>query len=344
MIIPSFEFWHPRLFESPYYLYLLGQCARQRLPIKYLAKANYALDHGELGLGSKFSTQMAFDQDKFLPSILLDPNDPGRADQARTFAASVSYPVILKPDIGAVGKGIEKIASESELIGAVDALRCASLLQQFTEANAEYGVFFCRSEGVGRITGINQKHFPTITGNGQDNIAVLARSHDRYTPHWGLFLKYWDTELIPAAGEQVQLSFIGSHTMGCKFTDDTHLATPALAQAMNELCASQPGFNFGRLDVKAINQEAFQAGEFVVIEVNGIASLPTHMFDPKNSLRRAYQIFLQHGKLLVNIASEHRDQPMQLSSYAELWQRAKSNSALLNRVHNEALGVDQSAL
>lgn len=339
MAIRPFEFWHPRIFEAPYYVYLLARCAWRRLPIKYLAKANYALDHGELGLGSKQSTQMAFDQSRFLPSILLEPSDPDRTNQARTFADQFDYPVILKPDIGAVGKGIEKLNTASELVTAVEALQCASVLQQFTSANVEYGVFFCRSQGVGRITGINKKHFPTVTGNGRDSIATLASQHPRFTSHWELFLKYWDTNLVPAKDEQMQLSFIGSHTMGCMFTEDSHLLTPALTQALNEICDSQPGFNFGRLDVKAVDLEAFQAGEFVVIEVNGIASLPTHMFDPSHSLKRAYQIFFQHGKLLVDIAAENRDQPMQLSSYSELWQRAKANNTLLNAVHNKAIGL-----
>jgi hypothetical protein len=57
-----FEFWHPRLFEIPYYLYLLVASSVRGLSIKSLAKANYALDHGEISIGSKYKTQHAFDQ------------------------------------------------------------------------------------------------------------------------------------------------------------------------------------------------------------------------------------------------------------------------------------------
>ena len=66
-----FEFWHPRVFESPYYLYLVVGAWLRGLSIKSLAKANYALDHGEIGIGSKFKTQMAFNQARFLPTELL---------------------------------------------------------------------------------------------------------------------------------------------------------------------------------------------------------------------------------------------------------------------------------
>lgn len=335
-----YEFWHPRIFEAPYYLYLLLGCLRYRLPVKYLAKANYALDHGELGLGSKFATQMAFDQAYFLPTILLEKSDPADQDAATRFAQRHGWPLILKPDMGAVGKGIQKLHNQAELDHAINNMRSPSLLQQFYDANVEYGVFYVRQLNQGRITGINRKHFPSITGNGRDSIQVLAQQHYRYTHHWDLFLQYIDTQRIPAAGEHVLLSFVGSHTMGCKFTNDTHLVTPQVTRALNNICASQPGFNFGRFDVKAVNEEAFQAGEFKVIEVNGIASLPTQMFDPDLSLRQAYRIFFNHGKSLLQVADEHRDQPMLLLGYRELWRRATTNHSLLNQIHSAALNRD----
>ena len=334
-----FEFWHPRVAEAPYYLYLLLHCARRKLPIKFLAKANYALDHGELGMGSKYSTQMAFPQDYFLPTMLLEPSLSNRALQKaiHEFARTHGYQLILKPDIGAVGKGIIKLDDKEDASRVVGSLKVPYLLQTFTAFASEYGVFFIRKHGVNQITGINKKHFPTIVGNGHDTIATLARTHYRFTDHWRIFLKYVDIERVPKKDEHVCLSFIGSHTMGCKFTDDSHLVTPALEKSLFSICDRQPGFNFGRLDLKAESEEAFRDGEFVILEVNGVASLPTHMFDPDITVWRAYQIFLGHGKNLVDIADEHRHQPMDLKSYSEIWHLARSNYSLLNEIHDKAM-------
>ncbi len=334
-----FEFWHPRLFETPYYLYLLARCARHRLPPRFLAKANFALDHGELGLGSKYTTQLAFDQDWFPATQLLDPAQPAShvAASAAAFADGHGFPLILKPDIGAVGKAVQRLDDHAALVRALGNLEGPCLLQAFCPFPVEYGVFFIRKHGVPRITGINAKHFPTVTGNGTDTIAALAARHPRHTPHWRLFLKHLDVARVPAAGEVVRLSFIGSHTLGCMFTDDSCLVTPALERSVFRLAATQPGFNFGRLDVKASSTEAFQDGEFVVMEVNGIASLPTHMFDPRNSLGRAYRIFFEHGRHLVEIANEHRSRPMILATYRELWRRARANHVQLERMHEAAM-------
>ncbi len=334
-----FEFWNPRLFELPYYLYLIAGAARRGLSVRALAKANYGLDHGEIGIGSKYQTQQAFDQKYFLPTIRL-PDDIEAEEKARRivdFAGQHGYPLVLKSDIGSVGKGVAKIHSDDEAARKAERLVGPYLLQKFTPLNDEYGVFYVRHRGVPAITAINRKHFPTVIGDGIRTVAQLVHEHPRRTGHWKTFLQYVDLQRIPAPGESVQLSFIGSHTMGCKFTDDTGLLTPGLEKAIFRIFEDQPGFNFGRLDVKAADQDAFRNGEFVVIEVNGVASLPTNMFDPDNSLFRAYRIFLEHGHHLLEIASEHRHQSMELDSWRNIVDRVRENARILNRTHEQLM-------
>ena len=336
-LIKPYEFWHPRIFEAPYYVYLGIQCLLNGVGIRTLAKANYALDHGEIGIGSKHASQLAFNQDHFLPTALIK-NSWSLKQKERfivEFAEVHAFPVILKSDVGCVGKGISKINNHQDIENNVPLLLGDYILQKFTPNAYECGIFYIRQNGVARITGINKKHFPTVVGNGRDSVKTLARGHERYSHHWATFLQYIDTGRVPLAGEEVCLSFIGSHTMGCKFTNDTHLLTPALEQSLFAVFAEQPGFNFGRVDIKAESEEAMQAGKFVVIEVNGIASLPTHMFDPKFNIVQAYRIFFEHGKYLVAIAREHRHQAMDLLPLRDIMRRAKTNQRMLNKVHGQ---------
>ena len=319
----------------PYYLYLLLGATSRGLSVKSLAKANYALDHGEIGIGSKFETQNAFDQMMFLPTrpIPAHLNDDEKSKLVLEFAAEHGFPVIAKSDIGSVGKGVIKLSTVDDVSDKMSKLEGPNIIQKFCKWNTEYGVFYVRHNNKPRITGINKKHFPTVTGDGIKTVQQLALEHPRFTAHWRTFLQYLDESLVPPKDESLQLSFIGSHTMGCKFTDDTHLLNSAVEEKIFSVFESQPGFNFGRLDVKAESEEAFLRGEFVVIEVNGVASLPTNMFDPKNSLWEAYKIFLKHGKLLLDIAAENRHKEMQLDSYRSIVQRVKANAALLNASH-----------
>jgi hypothetical protein len=341
----AFEFWHPRLAEAPYYAALLLRCAAAALPPKYLAKANYALDHGELGLGSKYKTQLAFDQAYFPATELID-FDHDDLEQTYTeierFVQAQQNQAILKPDIGAVGKGVIKLSALERPSSQLPELSGQYLLQAYCDLPDEFGIFFVRQHGNGRITGINRKHFPTVLGDGQSTLTQLAQRHERFTKNWQIFMQYQDGDAVLASGEERILSFIGSHTMGCKFTNDYQLITPSLTNAIEQFCAHQPGFNFGRLDVRVASEAHLQRGEFVVIEVNGVASLPTHMFDPDLSVQAAYRIFLLHAKLLVDIAAEHRHQPMALKSYSDLWRQAKANHTLLNQLHEQSMRKPQS--
>ena len=336
-LFKAHEFWHPRVFEIPYYFYLAWQCAKNRIGVKSIAKANYNLYHGEIGLGSKFETQLAFNQDYFLPTVLIEnaSSIAEKKSQIISFIEEHNYPVILKSDVGCVGKGIVKIDNETELDEKLPILIGNYILQKFTHYKYECGIFYIRQGGVPKITGINEKHFPTVTGNGINSIMELAEQHIRFTHHWHSFLQKIDTNRVPAEGEQVVLSFIGSHTLGCKFTDDTHLLNPALEQAIFDVFADQPGFNFGRVDVKAESQEALLKGEFIVIEVNGVASLPTHMFDPKLSVFQAYKIFFKHARFLAKIGREHRHRDMELMSIWNVIKKATSNLSMLNKVHRK---------
>ncbi len=333
-----FEFWPPRLFEVPYYLALLAGCARLGLPPMHLAKANYALDHGELALGSKYATQMAFDQTRFPATVWLHPADSQLESTAFALARRAGYPLILKPDIGSVGKGVIKVDTEIALCAQLRQLRVPHLLQAYVDLPAEFGVFYVRKAGQGAITGINEKHFPAVVGDGRSSIETLARRHERYSAHWAMFLKDLPADRVPEPGETVRLSYVGSHTMGCRFTNDSAMSTPALQAAIDDFCASQPGFNFGRLDVRARDTAALQAGDFTVIEVNGVASLPTHMFDPAHSLRDGYRIFLAHARHLVEVAAEHRTRPMALLPPLALLRKARRTARVLNGLQRAAAG------
>lgn len=336
-LIKRYEFWPARIFETPFYLWLGFQCLLKGIGIRTLAKANYALNHGEIGLGSKYESHQAFDERHFLPTAFIADSlsDQEKAAFIRDFAKEYGYPLILKSNVGCVGKGILKLSSDEEITTALDNLIGDYIVQKFTTFNTEYGVFYTRHQGRPRITGINRKHFPSVTGNGEDNLHTLAQNHYRYSEHWDSFMQYHDTKRIPAAGEQIQLSFIGSHTLGCKFTDESHLLTPELEAAVFEVFEQQPGYNFGRLDIKAESPEDFLKGEFVLIEINGVASLPTHMFDPKYSLMEAYRIFLKHAGLLTSIAREHKHVPMEILPLKEIIRQVGDGQNTLNEAHNQ---------
>ena len=186
-----YEFWPARLFEAPFYLWLGILCLLRGIGIRTLAKANYALNHGEIGLGSKYESHRAFDEKHFLPTAFIAAalTAQEKSKLIQEFADQHGYPILLKSNVGCVGKGILKLHHDKEVTAALTNLHGDYMVQKFTPFNIEFGVFYTRYGGQPRITGINRKHFPSITGNGHDSLLTLAENHYRYSDHWASFLQ-----------------------------------------------------------------------------------------------------------------------------------------------------------
>ena len=71
------------------------------------------------------------------------------------------------------------------------------------------------------------------------------------------------------------------------FTDAHGLVTPALVTAVDRASQAMPGFYFGRFDLRSASVDDLRAGRFTIIELNGVTSEPTHIYDPGCSVLAA---------------------------------------------------------
>ena len=114
----------------------------------------------------------------------------------------------------------------------------------------------------------------------------------------------WD---IPAKGVSVQLIEIGTHCRGSIFLDGSEVVTQALETAIERLARGFEGFYFGRFDIRTPSLSDFQAGRnFKVIELNGVTSEATHIYDPKTRLLRAYRILAAQWRIAFEIGAQNR--------------------------------------
>lgn len=315
------EYRNIHLLLAPVYLRMVVWCIRYQVTPFGLLKADYALDHGGATFASKYGIQMVFPQRSFPPTELLRETDSNRkkSQQMIAFGERHGFPIILKPDIGRVGLGVTLIHDASQADEFLAAVSADYLVQQYVDGPLEFGVFYVRKNGMPDIFSINSKDFPAVTGDGESSVRGLLRGNERLSEFEKLFNES-RFEHIPAAGETVILSVVGSHTLGCVFRDATHLSTPALVDAI-DLAVGIPGFSYGRLDVRTPSIEAFQQGKFTVIEVNGVESLATNAFDPTFSYRQGLRWFTEQFRLLVEIAAESKSASMPLLSLPEFVRR-----------------------
>jgi hypothetical protein len=127
---------------------------------------------------------------------------------------------------------------------------------------------------------------------------------------------------VPAAGEIVPLVEIGTHSRGAVFLDGAALATPALEDAVDRLSRGYPGFHLGRYDVRADSIESLRAGEFRVVELNGLTAEPTDMYDPRYGVVRAWRALASQWRTAFEIGAENiaaGARPARWSEIVRLW-------------------------
>jgi hypothetical protein len=220
----------------------------------------------------------------------------------------LEWPLIAKPDIGMQGKRVKKLNTTDDLIRYAAQSPVDFLVQAFIDYPEEAGIFYVRIPGEkeGKITGIVQKHFASVTGDGIQTVEQLLLQNDRYVLQWydwkndvSINLQY-----VPAKGEQHIIAPYGNHARGALFVDATFAATADLTKAIDDYCQRIPGFYYGRLDIRFTNWQSLGEGKnFSVIELNGAGSEPTHMYDPKNSLWTAWKEIIRHWSLLYQTAT-----------------------------------------
>lgn len=224
--------------------------------------------------------------------------------------AEINFPFIAKPDIGLRGSAVKKVTTLEELKAYHNKANFDYLMQDLIPFENEVGIFYVRfpNEKNGRITGIVAKEFLIIEGNGCSTIEELLKANPRYEFQLKALEKEYGSQLktILSKGEKRNLVPYGNHARGAKFLDYSHLISPELTKVIDEMCLQIPEFYFGRMDLMYNTWAELEQGKnFSIVELNGAASEPTHIYDPKHSLFFAWKELARHISYMFQISVEN---------------------------------------
>ena len=225
-------------------------------------------------------------------------------------STKITLPFIVKPDIGLRGSAVKKITNLDELKAYHQKANFDYLLQDLIPYANEVGIFYVRypHEKHGRLTGIVAKEFLIVEGDGHSTIATLLRTNPRYELQLEALKKEYGSQLrtILPKGEKRNLVPYGNHARGAKFLDYSHLISPELTKVIDEMCLQIPEFYFGRMDLMYNSWKELEQGKhYSIVELNGAASEPTHIYDPKHSLYFAWRELARHIKYMFEISVEN---------------------------------------
>ena len=300
--VRRWEFWPPWLFYLPV-LAWGGWLAVKYRSLTVFTAADPAFPDGGL-VGESKSEILGAIGDRARVARTVVAGDGGDL-----VAAVGGLPVVVKPDVGERGAGVAIVRSEQELAARL-AVQGRKLIVQEYVPGEELGVFYYRFPGEehGRIFGITEKRAPMVTGDGRRSLGDLVLDDRRLRCQHRVFARTLGAGLdrVPAQGEEVLLEERGNHCFGCEFRDGGHLETPALAAAIDEVSRSIDGFFFGRYDIRGETTAEMQAGRFKVIELNGVGSEATNIYDPRGTLWAAYGSLFRQWELAFRIGAANR--------------------------------------
>jgi hypothetical protein len=230
--------------------------------------------------------------------------------------SEIKFPSIAKPDIGLRGSAVKKINSIKDLRDYHSKANFDYLVQDLIPYEHEVGIFYVRfpHEKKGRITGIVSKEFLIVEGNGIATIEDLILQNLRFSLQLNVLkLEYGEAlkEILPK-GEKRNLVPYGNHARGAKFIDASHLISDKLTKVIDEMCLQINEFYFGRMDLMYHNWQDLEEGKnFQIVELNGAASEPTHIYDPKHSLFFAWSTLAKHITFMykISVANNKRGFP-----------------------------------
>jgi membrane protein DedA with SNARE-associated domain len=319
------EFWPAWFFYLPVSACIAWLAIRHR-GLSTITAANPGMPDGGLVGESKFDILRQLPPKWTVPSALIQKGPLGeRLDRLRAECDTRSWqlPLILKPDVGQRGACVRLIRTWDAAADYFAAVAVPVIAQPYHSGPFEAGIFYYRlpASPRGHIFSITDKHFPVLVGDGVSTIEALIWSHPRFRLQASTFLARHETSLdrVLAAGERFPLAVAGNHCQGTLFRSGRHLLTPALEQRVDEIARAYPGFFVGRFDVRYSDVEAFKAGcDLAIVELNGVTSESTDIYDPAGTLLHAYQQLFRQWSLIFAIGAANRSQGAPVSSARRL--------------------------
>lgn len=308
--LSSWEYWPMWVLYIPVYVQHIWLSLKARSPF-FIYKANPAIDEGFILCDSKFKTQQIVPEEYLPKTIFVNKEDSLNIILNKLNEVSISFPIILKPDIGFRGLLVHKINNEGQLETVLKKVRVNHIIQEYVNFSVEVGVFYYRfpNDKKGSIPSITVKEFLSVTGNGKLTLSELINLKPRAILQLeGLKTKFstlWD-EIIPT-GKEIILESIGNHNRGTKFINGNHYNCQDLQDTFDKLNERMDGFYFGRFDIRTKSIEDLKQGRsFKIIEVNGVGAEPTHIYDPNYKLLAAWKDMLHLWKVIYKIAMQNK--------------------------------------
>jgi len=315
------EFWPWRVVYLPVAVYWFFLAIKARGWV-FFSAANPCMRFGGLVAYSKTDVTKLVPKTYLPKTVFVDAIDGAEEVIKEIADKEMTFPLIIKPDMGERGKGVKILSTEEQLKKALNSVHEPMLLQVYEDLPMELGILYSRhpDEEKGKITSIVVKDLPSVTGDGERTLLQLILANQRTRLSYKVHVKRFAdrlNEVIPI-GEKEQIVKIGNHMLGTTFKDGNRLISPELETVFDNLAKQIDGFHIGRFDLRTDSMEALLNDDFKVIEVNGVNSEPCHIFEPGRSIFLAWRDLFKQWSRIADISIANHKRGVAYASYLEI--------------------------
>jgi hypothetical protein len=316
----NWEYWPLPVIYIPVYIYWFYLSLRAR-SFFFFSASNPGIEYGGM-LGESKKKIMEILPDDLIPVTVYLPESATAANVISEMEAhQLSFPIILKPDIGERGWQVEKIENNEALEAYMESSSVPILLQAYIDFPLELGVFYYRYPGEkkGMVTSIVEKEMLKVEGDGNSTVSQLLNQHQRGSLQLDRLIQTKPKMLaeVPGKGVSYLVEPIGNHSLGTAFVDATAHINDKIRTTFDRVSLQIEGFYFGRFDLRCKSYEALEEGSMMIMELNGAGAEPAHIYQSGYSIWVAYRVLLSHWKALFEIAVENHKNGIPYLSFSE---------------------------
>ncbi len=319
----SWEYWPVWLIYFPAGFYFLYLSIKAR-SFFFFSLTNPTIENGGMFFSSKWKIFQLIPKEYYPTTIIVDYNEEVSSINHRMQEAGISFPVIAKPDRGERGWGVKKINDIAELELYRKDMRISFLIQTYIDYPIEISIFYYRHplQSKGMVTSVTLKKLLSITGDGSSTVEKLILDNDR------CFLQYDRlkmqnridfTKVLSNDEEQVLVPY-GNHVLGATFINYNHIIDEQLTDTIDFISKRINGFFYGRYDLRCMSIEGLKKGkDYVILELNGAASEPAHIYEPGYSFLKGQMQIVKHFKMMYEAAIENKKRGSLYISFQTFW-------------------------
>ncbi len=325
----NYEYWPFWLFFLPLVPYWVYLSIRAR-SFTYFTAANPGIEHSGVFGESKIDILKKIDR-HYLPTTLFFKSDTTAAQVSEKLTnESLSFPIIIKPNVGERGNEVAKLNNTNQLTSYLDTNSADFIIQEFVDFETELGILYYKfpDESRSGITSIVTKEFLTITGDGSSTMTDLIEQSDRARLQLAALQKRMGDDLLEVLpeGEKRNLEPIGNHSRGTKFLSGMNLLNDRLVAVFDDVSKNIEGFYFGRFDLKVKSTEDLYEGNNIkILELNGVTSEPAHIYDPSYSIWKAWSEAARNMKMMFRVCKANMKKGVKVTPFFEMFRLVRAH-------------------